>query len=58
MAQEPRQVYDLFQEAVEQISPLFFLFLIFHAKNMKKADFDQRLECAAPKPWSKYTASA
>ena len=24
-------------------------------KNAKKADFDQRLECAAPKHWSKYT---
>ena len=26
-----------------------------HAKNMKKADLDQRLKCAAPKCWSKYT---
>ena len=24
-------------------------------KNAEKDDFDQRLECAAPKRWSKYT---
>ena len=25
------------------------------SKNAEKDDFDQRLECAAPKRWSKYT---
>ena len=34
-----------------------FLFLcnMFLAKNVKNAYFNQRLECAAPKQWSKYT---
>ena len=25
------------------------------SKNTEKGDFDQRLECALPKPWLKYT---
>ena len=32
-----------------------FKILQKHAKNMEIGDFDQRLECAAPKHWSKYT---
>ena len=27
----------------------------FYSQKVKNEDFDQRLECAAPKPWSKYT---
>ena len=31
------------------------LFSPFSALNVKNEDFDQPLECAAPKRWSKYT---
>ena len=34
---------------------LFCSFWICHAKNVKKAFFDQRLECATTKHWLKYT---
>ena len=34
---------------------LFLLFSVFCTKNVEKADFDQRLECEAPKCWSNYT---
>ena len=33
----------------------FFLFLLFSTKNAENDYFDQSLECAAPKRWSKYT---
>ena len=33
----------------------FPLFHLFNAKNMKKSYFIQRLKCAVPKHWSKYT---
>ena len=33
----------------------FLLFQLFAVKNIKIVYFDQRLECAAPKCWSKYT---
>ena len=31
------------------------LFKVFCSKNAENDYFDQRLECAAPKRWSKYT---
>ena len=36
----------------------FFLFSAFCMKNVKQVYFDQCLECAAPKCWSKYTTFA
>ena len=35
---------------VQKIANLFFCMI-----NVEKADFEQHLECAAPKYWSKYT---
>ena len=35
-------------------SSFFFLFQHFCVKNVEKVYFDQRLECEAPKHWSKY----
>ena len=32
-------------------------FQLFCTKNAENEDFDQRLGCAAPKPWSKYTTN-
>ena len=32
-------------------------FLLFNTKNAENDYFDQRLECAAPKCWSKYTTA-
>ena len=40
----------------ESIFLLFLFFQLFGAENIEKAYFDQRLECAASKGWSKYTA--
>ena len=34
---------------------IFCFFLAFCRKNAENDYFDQRLECAAPKRWSKYT---
>ena len=37
----------------------FFLIVqLFGMKNIKKSDFDQRLECTEPTCWSKYTTKA
>ena len=36
-------------------SKFLAFFLLFNIKNVKNEDFDQLLECAAPKHWSKYT---
>ena len=35
----------------------FFLFYVFHAKNMENAYFYQFLECAERRPWSIYTTT-
>ena len=32
-------------------------FCFFGKENVEKEDFNQHLECAAPKRWSKYTTS-
>ena len=37
------------------LQDLFLHFLVFKQKNVKNAYFNQRLECAVPKHWSKYT---
>ena len=36
---------------------IILLFLLFGMENIGKEDINQRLECAAPKRWSKYTTS-
>ena len=40
---------------LQDFAAIVFLFLAFKHKNTENDNFDQRLECAAPKRWSKYT---
>ena len=58
----PRKTCFLWQKGVKYLSTsviskkkYFLLFLPFWQEVIEKAYFDQCLECAAPKRWSKYT---
>ena len=44
-------------KSVQNFAENFLLFWLFVVKNIKIAYFDQRLECAAPNRWSKYTTT-
>ena len=53
-----RKLKNPFLQKFESINILFLIFFqLFGMKNNEKAYFNQRLECAAPKHWSKYTTT-
>ena len=47
----------IFSQILLQISYFFSVYQLFSVKNVKNKDFDQLLECAAPKRCSKYTTT-